>query len=273
MFMLAKVWLLQMNEQKEKFRLVSSKKTRYILPNILTLSGVCCGISSIKFSIEQNFTLAVILIILASILDALDGRIARLIKGTSEFGKELDSLTDFVSFGIAPALIIYFWDLKNYGKIGWLLILIFSVCCVLRLARFNLNSEEKNIGWKINYFEGIPAPAGGILILIPLIFELSELKLIFEINKITPFLIIIISVLMISKIPTFSLKKISIKKDYTIFIMLFIGVIIVSLIFFTFETVLFISTIYLLSLPFSVFSFYKLKKVNKTEPDEDEDVL
>ena len=141
------------------------------------------------------------------------------------------------------------------------------------MARFNLNSEEKNIGWKINYFEGIPAPAGGILILIPLIFELSELKLIFEINKITPFLIIIISVLMISKIPTFSLKKISIKKDYTIFIMLFIGVIIVSLIFFTFETVLFISTIYLLSLPFSVFSFYKLKKVNKTEPDEDEDVL
>ena len=99
-----------MNQEKKNFKLVSSKKTRYILPNILTLVGVCLGISSIKFSIDSNFTLAVIFILLAAILDALDGRIARLIKGTSEFGKELDSLTDFVSFGIAPAFIMYFWE-------------------------------------------------------------------------------------------------------------------------------------------------------------------
>ena len=113
-------------DQNKKFKLVTSKKTRYLLPNILTLGGVCLGISSIKFSIDGNFSLvAVTLILVASILDALDGRIARMIKGTSEFGKELDSLTDFVSFGIAPVLILYFWELNNYGKLGWAIALLF----------------------------------------------------------------------------------------------------------------------------------------------------
>ena len=104
-------------QENKKFKLVTSKKTRYLLPNILTLAGVCLGISSIKFSIDGNFTLAVTLILFAAILDALDGRIARLIKGTSEFGKELDSLTDFVSFGIAPVFILYFWELNNGEEI------------------------------------------------------------------------------------------------------------------------------------------------------------
>ena len=157
-------------EEKKKFKLVSSKKTRYLLPNILTLGGVCLGISSIKFSIDGNYNLAVIFILLAAILDALDGRIARLIKGTSEFGKELDSLTDFVSFGIAPVFILYFWELNNYGKLGWAITLIYSVCCVLRLARFNLTKIEEKQLWKSNYFEGVPSPAGGILILMPLFF-------------------------------------------------------------------------------------------------------
>ena len=106
-------------ENKNPFKIVSTKKSRYILPNILTLIGVCLGISSIKFALDDNYDLAVIFLLFAALLDALDGRIARLIKGTSEFGKELDSLTDFVSFGIAPAFILYFWELKNYGKIGW----------------------------------------------------------------------------------------------------------------------------------------------------------
>ena len=167
-------------EPNKKFKLVSSKKTRYLLPNILTLGGVCLGISSIKFSIDGNFSLAVILILFAAILDALDGRVARLIKGTSEFGKELDSLTDFVSFGIAPVLILYFWELNNYGKLGWAIALIFSVCCVLRLARFNLTKNEENQSWKNNFFEGVPSPAGGLLILTPLIYELADLNFSFS---------------------------------------------------------------------------------------------
>ena len=121
-------------EQNKKFKLVSSKKTRYLTTKYSYFGGVCLGISSIKFSIDGNFNLAVTLILLASILDALDGRIARLIKGTSEFGKELDSLTDFVSFGIAPVFILYFWELNNYGKLGWAIALIYSVCCVLKIS-------------------------------------------------------------------------------------------------------------------------------------------
>ena len=207
-------------EPNKKFKLVTSKKTRYLLPNILTLGGVCLGISSIKFSIDGNFNLAVILILLAAILDALDGRVARLIKGTSEFGKELDSLTDFVSFGIAPVLILYFWELNNYGKLGWAIALIYSVCCVLRLARFNLTKNENDHEWKNNFFEGIPSPAGGLLILTPLIYELTELNFNLNIKSLTPFLTVLIALLLVSKIPTPSLKKISISSKTTVFLLL-----------------------------------------------------
>ena len=125
-------------EKKNKFKVVSVSKSRYILPSVLTLIGVCLGISSIKFAMDGNFTFAVLFLVVAAILDALDGRVARLIKGTSDFGKELDSLTDFVSFGIAPAFIIYFWELAKFGKIGWLIVLFFSVCCVLRLSLIHI---------------------------------------------------------------------------------------------------------------------------------------
>ena len=262
-------------EQNKKFKLVSSKKTRYLLPNILTLGGVCLGISSIKFSIDGNFSLAVTLILFASILDALDGRIARLIKGTSEFGKELDSLTDFVSFGIAPVFILYFWDLKNYGKLGWAITLIYSVCCVLRLARFNLTKIDSQEQWKNNFFEGIPSPAGGLLILMPLIYELSDLRLNFDIRIITPYLTIIIALLLVSKIPTLSLKKISISSKATIFLLLTIGMTFIALLFYTFETLLTFGALYLISIPISFFLFKRQRKKNspKISDEDHEDVL
>jgi len=262
-------------EENKKFKLVSSKKTRYLLPNILTLGGVCLGISSIKFSIDGNYSLAVIFILLAAILDALDGRIARLIKGTSEFGKELDSLTDFVSFGIAPVFVLYFWELNNYGKLGWAITLIYSVCCVLRLARFNLTKIDDQQLWKSNYFEGVPSPAGGILILIPLIFELSGLNLDFNIKNLTPYFTILIAILMVSKIPTLSLKKISISPKATVFILLGIGTIFISLLYYTFQTLLAFGLVYLISIPVSFFIYKnKNKRENlETSEDEHEDVL
>ena len=262
-------------EQNKKFKIVSSKKTRYLLPNILTLGGVCLGISSIKFSIDGNFSLSVTLILLAAILDALDGRIARLIKGTSEFGKELDSLTDFVSFGIAPVFILYFWELNSYGKLGWAIALIYSVCCVLRLARFNLTKNENDQEWKNNFFEGIPSPAGGLIILIPLIYELSNFNLNFDLRFITPYLTIFIALFLVSKIPTPSLKKISISPKTTIFLLLGIGMIFIALLFYTFETLLFLSLIYLIFIPGSIFLYKKqIKKYSTKISDEDhEDIL
>jgi|TARA_B100001093_G_C26791529_1_gene999186 CDP-diacylglycerol---serine O-phosphatidyltransferase len=261
-------------EKKNPFNLVASKKSRFILPNLLTIIGVCLGISSIKFALDENYSLAVIFLVFASILDALDGRIARLIKGTTEFGKELDSLTDFVSFGIAPAFILYFWELKNYGKIGWAITLIFSVCCVLRLARFNLTKISEDAEWKLNFFEGVPSPAGAGLALLPLVYELSDLKFNVDVKSMTPFFVVIVALLLISKIPTFSLKKIKISSQLTIFLLFGIVIVFISLIFFTFESLLIIGAIYLISIPLSYYSYKKTsKKVNNSLEEDHEDIL
>ena len=247
-------------QENKKFKIVTSKRTRYILPNIITLAGVCLGISSIKFALDGNFTFAVLFLVVAAILDALDGRVARLIKGTSNFGKELDSLTDFVSFGIAPAFIIYFWELNKFGKVGWLIVLFYSVCCVLRLARFNLTKFENKEEWKNNFFQGVPSPAGGCLILLPLIFELSNFSNLINIKIITPYLVVIISLLLISKLPTYSFKKISIKRNMTIFLLLGVGLFFVSIIQFTFETLFLGLLIYLILIPVGIFNYNKKSK-------------
>ena len=262
-------------EENKKFKLVTSKKTRYLLPNILTLGGVCLGISSIKFSIDGNYNLAVTLILFAAILDTLDGRIARLIKGTSEFGKELDSLTDFVSFGIAPVFVLYFWELSNYGKLGWAITLIYSVCCVLRLARFNLTKVDENQEWKKNFFEGIPSPAGGLLILMPLIYDLTDLNIGFDIKILTPYLTIAIAILLVSKIPTLALKKISISPKTTVFLLLGIGIIFIALLFYTLKTLLVFGITYLLSIPVSIIIYNNQNKKNfkKISDEEHEDIL
>jgi len=233
------------------------------------------GISSIKFAMDGNFAFAVLFLVVAAILDALDGRVARLIKGTSDFGKELDSLTDFVSFGIAPAFIIYFWELNKFGKIGWLIVLFFSVCCVLRLARFNLTKFENNDQWKNNFFQGIPSPAGGCLILSPLMFELSNFSNLFDLRVITPYFMVFVSVLLISKIPTFSFKKIAIRRNMTIFLLLGVGLFFVSIIQFTFETLAICTIIYLALIPVGIFNYRaKLKTASQIELEEEQqDIL
>ena len=260
---------------KKKFKIVSVSKTRYILPSVLTLVGVCLGISSIKFAMDGNFTFAVLFLIVAAILDGLDGRVARLIKGTSNFGKELDSLTDFVSFGIAPAFIIYFWELNKLGKIGWLIVLFYAVCCVLRLARFNLTKFEDKEEWKNNFFQGIPSPAGGCLILLPLIFELSNFSNLMSLKVITPYLTIIVSLLLISKLPTYSFKKILINRNMTIFLLLGVGLFFVSIIQFTFETISLGLFINLLIIPLGILNYNKkTKSVENDLLDEDQqDIL
>ena len=208
-----------MEQQNKNFKLVSNKKTRVILPNMFTLIGVCIGLSSIKFAFDEKFTLSVIAIIVAAIIDGLDGRIARLIQGTSKVGKELDSLTDVISFGVAPAFIMYFWKLNELGRVGWLICLIYVICVALRLARFNVSSEAEP-SWRDNFFEGIPSPAGGVIVLIPLIFSFSDLN-IFNLNYniIVPIFFIMTSILLISKIPTYSLKKIVVPRRMTIFLL------------------------------------------------------
>jgi len=265
-----------MMEYKKEFKLISKKNPKSLLPNALTIFGVCLGLSSIKFAIDLNYTMAIIAIGFAAILDTLDGRVARLIKGTSKVGKELDSLTDVISFGVAPSFIMYFWALNEIGKFGWMFVLIYSVCCALRLARFNLTVIEENENWKINFFEGVPSPAAAGLVLLPLIFNLSDL-IKFENNAILSSVsILLTSFLMVSKIPTYSLKRILIPRHLAIFLLLGIGIYVSLLIFYTFPTLFFTGIIYICLIPVSYFHYkQKSKKLStvKSEEEETEDVL
>ena len=265
-----------MEQQNKNFKLVSNKKTRVILPNMFTLVGVCIGLSSIKFAFDEKFTLSIIAIIVAAIIDGLDGRIARLIQGTSKVGKELDSLTDVISFGVAPAFIMYFWKLNELGRIGWLICLIYVVCVALRLARFNVNSG-KEPSWRDNFFEGVPSPAGGVLVLMPLVYSLSDIQIInVNYDFFVPILFVIISILLISKVPTYALKKISVPRNMTIFLLLAVVSYFGLLLIYTFNAIVISGLIYFIMIPISFIHFTKLTKNFKdqnTSNEEHEDIL
>jgi len=265
-----------MEQPKNNLKIIADKKNaRVILPNMLTLIGVCIGLTSIRFALDGKFEFAVIAIIFAALIDGLDGRIARLIKGTSKVGKELDSLTDMISFGVAPAFIMYFWKLNTLGRFGWLVCLIYVICVALRLARFNVNSNQEP-SWRDNFFEGVPSPAGGILVLTPLIISLTNFEYInINFDIFVPVFFISTSLLLISKFPTFSFKKIIIQRKATIFllfgIILFFGLLLV----YPFIMISLSAIIYLLLLPISYFNYQKLKKQNNDNDIEDnsEDIL
>ena len=265
-----------MQETNKKFKLVSNKKTRTILPNMFTLVGVCIGLTSIKFAFDERFGLAIICIIVAGLIDGLDGRIARVITGTSQVGKELDSLTDVISFGVAPAFIMYFWQLNTLGRVGWLICLVYVICVALRLARFNVNSETQS-SWKDNFFEGIPSPAGGILVLMPLIYSKSEIQFL-NVNfaYFTPILFILISILLISKLPTYSFKKIAVPRRLTIFLLFGVVLFFGLLLIYTYNVIVISSLLYLALIPFSIFHFQNLNKkfINENiDNEEHEDIL
>ena len=265
-----------MIENKKEFKLISKKNPKSLLPNALTIFGVCLGLSSIKFAIDLNYEIAVIAIGFAAILDTLDGRVARLIKGASKVGKELDSLTDVISFGVAPSFVMYFWAINEIGRFGWMFVLIYTVCCALRLARFNLMNIEESESWKINFFEGVPSPAAAGLVLLPLILSLSELVQLENTAIISTVVILITSILMVSKIPTYSLKRIIIPRHFTIFLLLGIGIYLSLLIFYTFKTLLFTGLIYIILIPISYFHYRdknKKKLIIDNSEQEDEDVL
>ena len=263
-----------MEPKKNNLKIVADKKTaRMILPNILTLIGVCIGLTSIRFALEGSYELAIIAIIFAALIDGLDGRIARLIKGTSKVGKELDSLTDMISFGVAPAFIMYFWKLNTLERFGWLLCLVYVICVALRLARFNINSNQEP-SWRDNFFEGVPSPAGGILVLTPLIISLSGFDYIqLNYNIIVPIFFIVTSFLLISKFPTYSFKKIIIPRKTTIFllfgIVLFFGLILI----YTFNVIAISTVVYVLLLPISFFHFQNIKKRHENDKIQDDDEL
>jgi CDP-diacylglycerol--serine O-phosphatidyltransferase len=180
-----------------------------LIPNVLTLAALCSGLTAIRFALQEQMKLAVIAIIVAAVLDALDGRVARRLGVTSRFGAELDSLSDFLCFGVTPALVLYMSSMKDGGALGWIVTLMFPMCSALRLARFNtaLVSDTPPPAWTGSYFTGVPAPAGALLALMPLMVS-------FEIEAAWPrhalvvgTVLVVVGGLMVSRLPTFSFKK------------------------------------------------------------------
>jgi len=182
---------------------------RMLLPNLITLLALCAGLTAIRMAVEGHLELALAAIVFAAMLDGIDGRIARMLKGTSRFGAELDSLADFVNFGVAPALILYFWGLHDLKSAGWIVALVFAICAGLRLARFNVMIDEPDQpAWAGNFFTGIPAPAGAITVLLPIYLNLLGAPGNLAVIWIAFFYTLTIALLMVSRLPVFSGKRV-----------------------------------------------------------------
>lgn len=245
-----------------------------LIPNILTLLALCAGVTAMRFGLQGEWAKAVIAILVAAVLDGLDGRIARALGASSRFGAELDSLSDFVSFGVAPAFVVYLWSLQTGGGFGWALTLLFAVCCALRLARFNtaLESEEPQPAWAKNFFIGVPAPLGGLLILLPLILGLETESDFFAHPVVNGLVIIAISGLMVSRMPTPAVKQVKVPGRYVGFVLLGVGAFAAFLISTPWITLGVSGLAYLLAIPYGV-RLYRRYEREQPAVDADDDEL
>lgn len=260
--------------KKNRYRFKKLKKApiafSLLLPNLITLFGLCCGITSLKFALAAKWELAVIAIFFAAFFDVIDGSVARMLKASSVFGAQLDSLSDFMCFGISPAFIIYLWKFNQFGFFGWLAIIAFILCIIIRLARFNTDSIKNNVKyeWQKMFFQGIPSTAAGMLVLLPIIFSLdnewSFLSLKYQ-KILFPLYMIFIALAAVSKIPTFSVKKLKISRKYASFIMIGVGISVILLINYPWKILPVILIIYLGMIPVSIIKYLKLKKETVTD--------
>jgi CDP-diacylglycerol---serine O-phosphatidyltransferase len=230
---------------------------RVLIPNIFTLVGLCAGLTAIRMGIENRWDLAVAALVFAAVLDGIDGRVARLLKASSRFGAELDSLADFVNFGVAPAIIMFNWALDDLHSLGWVAVLVFAVCSALRLARFNVSLDAADMpAWKSNYFVGVPAPAAAIILLLPIYAQDLGLHL----PSLTPLVLIytlIIALLMVSRVPTFSGKLIGqkIAREYVPPVFVLAALFIALLLTYPALTLTVGSVLYLAVIPISAYRY------------------
>jgi CDP-diacylglycerol--serine O-phosphatidyltransferase len=193
-----------LHARRQRFQAIP---VRTLVPNVITLLALCAGLTAIRLAFEQKLEWALAAIVFAAALDGLDGRIARLIKGQSRFGAELDSLADFVNFGCAPGLILYLWGLHEYGNVGWIAAMVFAICGALRLARFNVMADDPNRPlWTGNFFTGVPAPAGAIIVMLPIYLNLLGVPKVAA--TVTLIYTLGIAFLMVSRLPVFSGKRV-----------------------------------------------------------------
>jgi len=255
-----------------RVRRLSPLSVNRMVPNVLTLLALCAGMTAIRFAINGRFQEATIAIIAAGVFDGLDGRLARLLKATSSFGAELDSLADFVSFGVAPAAVLYLWTMAQLNSIGWAIVLFYAVCCALRLARFNTQLTAEPPPWRANFFSGAPAPAGAGLLMLPMFVSFEWGDWIPRSPYLNAVWISGVALLMVSNVPTVSLKRIRIPPHQVVPTLLGIGV---ATAFFTtapWPTLTCVGAVYLASIPLTVRASYRIRRVDAgahpSEPDE-----
>jgi CDP-diacylglycerol--serine O-phosphatidyltransferase len=236
---------------------------RFLLPNIITLLALCSGVTAIRLAFEGRFEIAVAGVILAIFLDAIDGRLARMIQGTSRFGAELDSLADFVNFGVAPALLLYFWALNTARPIGWVICLMFAVACALRLARFNVSLDDPGKpAYASNFFSGIPAPAGAALAMVPLYigFLVGDTQGHRYVAFVAPF-IVLLAILLVSRVPTYSGKSLTrVPRDAILPVLGGAALVVVCLVSFPWQTLLVASALYVGLIPVSILRYRAQKR-------------
>lgn len=236
---------------------------RKLVPNIVTMLALCSGVTSIRYSVQEDWSKAVVFIFLSALLDGLDGRLARMLKASSKFGAELDSLSDFVSFGVAPAILMFQWCLFDLKKIGWFFCLLFAMGMAMRLARFNTMLEDKTIPpyWS-HYFTGVPAPAAAAMVMMPILisFDFEEAEPYFRSHLFCGIWMCLVSYLETSRIPTISLKKTKIKSSMMIPLLFVVAVLANFLFTQTWVTLGVLTALYTLSIPFGVLRFLRDKK-------------
>ncbi len=215
-----------------------------LLPNIVTIAAICAGMSAIRFGFQGQYHAAVILILVACILDGLDGKLARLLNSESQIGAELDSLADSINFGVAPALVVYAWALQGSNSGGWIAVLVYGISCVMRLARFNIDSKSELSGKQSDRFVGVPAPAGAFLVLLPMF-----LSFLFDEPDLIPpavigFYMICVGLLMISRIPTYSVKRARVSRTSVKFLLLGFAFLVAALLTQTWATLVVLDLAY-----------------------------
>jgi CDP-diacylglycerol--serine O-phosphatidyltransferase len=228
---------------------------------MLTVFGLCSGFSAVHFAVQDRYETALVCLLLAVILDALDGRLARLLRVTSEFGAQLDSLADIVNFGVAPALVLYSWSVNQLGNLGWVLVLLFVVCCALRLARFNagLNAPEPT-PLSSAFFTGVPAPAGGGVVILPMLLSFTMGPGWFDQPILVGMHMLVMALMMASRIPTYSVKRFRLMQDHVVPALLAVALLAALLVTFTWWTLTVLIIAYLASIPFSCLAYRRAKR-------------
>ncbi len=239
-------------------------------PNIVTVLALCAGLTAIRFALRGEWENAVIAIAVAGLLDASDGRLARLLGASSRFGAELDSLSDVISFGVAPAVMLHVWCMQNAGSVGWALVLLYCVCVALRLARFNTALDEPKPPWAMRFFTGVPAPAGAGLVLLPMMISFQDWTRsgIFSHWFLNALVIVTVSMLLVSRVPTYSFKRIKVPPHGVLPLLLLVGVGAAFLVGAPWATLTVIGLAYAGSIPMSMAAYRRLARENAWQPPD-----